>query len=73
MIYLTKSFTCVIVSRWRTYINIYSFLNILGSESFEFALKAHPNHHNIIIKLSLHVLFVNLKYYVMGMTKCCQQ
>ena len=54
------------------------FLNILGSVSLEFALKAHSNHNNkgqkgIIIKLSLHVLFVNLKHYVMGMTKCCQQ
>ena len=54
------------------------FLNILGSVSFEFALKPHSNDNNkrqkgIIIKLSLHVLFVNLKHYVMGMTKCCQQ
>ena len=34
MIYLAKSFTCVIVSRWRTYVDIYFFLKYIELGEF---------------------------------------
>ena len=78
MIYLTKSFTCIIVSRWRTYINIYSFLKYIGLGEFRVCSesssqsrqqKAKGNYN----KVEFACIVCKFEVLVMGMTKCCQQ
>ena len=76
MIYLTNSFTCVIVWEWCIKLNFSLFLDL---ENSEFALEVHSNHghqkaRNMYSKYDKSfVMFVDLKSYVKGMLAPYQQ